>query len=269
MFPSFRSLSRLAYAFASCCFAGFCHCQAQYQADDVSVWTPKQREIRGVIILCPGQNGDGRPRVEEEEWVLFAEAEGFALAAIAFQSPDEELREGKGYFDASAGSGAALESALQLAGAGDLPLYFLGFSGGAHFSMSFASWKPKRVAAFCVQGFARWISPPTTLTCAAIISCGTHDGLRYGSTFAYFQAGRKNLAPWIWISLGDTSHEGSTELESFFREFVRHVARKRINEPVVVDNVTEHEVRNEPCVLNTSVLPSKELHSLWQRLHQP
>jgi hypothetical protein len=178
------------------------------------------------------------------------------------------LRSGKGYFVAERGSGKVLVDGLERRGAGDLPIYLYGFSGGAHFAMSFASWAPERVAGFCAYSFG-WSSPPSeTLRCPALIVCGEHDGQRYGSTLTYFQEGRRQGKPWVWVSLGKKDHSTSKELDQFVRKYFACLLRQD-GPPILVDNYTKKVVKGDPKDIRFSVLPSAGLLEEWKRIHHP
>jgi len=154
----------------------------------------KQRPA-AVLVLCPGQNGDGADFLADEKWKTFAKENNLALLVPGFVSDDADLKSGKGYFVASRGSGKMLLEALKQAGWADAPLLLYGFSGGAHFTVSFAAWSPGKVLGFCAYSFGWWVPPPGKLQCPALIACGQFDAVRYGSSFAYFQTGRRQGSP--------------------------------------------------------------------------
>jgi hypothetical protein len=67
---------------------------------------------RGVLVLCPGQNGSSEARLVEAAWSSFAQQNHSALVGLHFVSNDEDLKNGRGYFVAERGSGELLEKAL-------------------------------------------------------------------------------------------------------------------------------------------------------------
>jgi len=223
---------------------------------------------RAVLVLCPGQNDSSRESVFRREWARYAEANHIDLAGYDFESPDDLLKAGRGYFVAERGSGRALLDGLQLQGARDRPIFLYGFSGGAHFAMSFAAWDPKRVAGFCAYSFAWSSPPPEALRCPALVVCGEHDGQRYGSTLAYFQQGRRQGKPWAWVSLKEKDHSTSRELDEFVRKYFACILRHE-GPPILVDNHTKKVVRGDPKEIRYSVLPSAGLLEEWRRIHHP
>ena len=234
------------------------------------VWTSSESIPSAVLVLCPGQNGDGAEFLAGREWKEFAVRHNLAIMVPHFVSNDGDLLAGKGYFRAELGSGHLLRLALKKCGWDNVPLLFYGFSGGAHFAMSFAAWQPERVLAFCAYSFAWWSPPPASLTCPALIVCGQADGVRYGSAFSYFQAGKREGKPWAWVSLEGQGHTPSVGLQSFVRDYFACVLKSSIREEVVVDNTTGNLLKDSPCdAITTSILPCGELHDPWRRIHHP
>lgn len=228
------------------------------------------RPPSAVLVLCPGQNGDGAEFLTGEEWKTFAKTNNLALLIPGFVSGDEELKAGRGYFVASRGSGKMLLEALELAGWSDVPLLLYGFSGGAHFTVSFSAWSPGNVLGFCAYSFGWWSPPPANLQCPAIIACGQFDAARYGSSFAYFQAGRRQGSPWAWASIEGQEHDPCPRLENFVREYFRSLLDPQVGAQVTVDNVRKTLLKGSACdPLTTSVLPCEAVLASWQSLHHP
>ncbi|HRJ73495.1 MAG TPA: hypothetical protein PLS03_14820 [Terrimicrobiaceae bacterium] len=222
------------------------------------------------LILCPGQNGSSKGLLEQRTWREFARRERLVLVGIHFQSSEEDLKSDRGYYVASRGSGALLEEGLAKAGLGNLPLLLYGFSGGAHFARSYASYRPDRVKAFCAYSFA-WSSPPAAdLGCPALIVCGEEDGTRYGSTLEYFQSGRNAGKPWTWVSLKETPHRPHAGLDDFVRAYFSAILAETPKSEVRVDNMSERVMTNRAdSDVATSVLPSEALLEAWKEIHHP
>ncbi len=232
----------------------------------VIAWT--DQKPRAVLVLCPGQNGDGKEYLSDPAWRDFVRKERFAIVIPAFASSDWDLMDRKGYFEASRGSGEMLLGVLESAGWSGLPIFLYGFSGGAHFAMTFAASFPQRVRAFCAYSFAWWSPPPDSLKCPALIACGESDAVRHGSALAYFQSGRSAGKPWTWIALPGQEHDTSPMLESFAREFISAALHNSPESRVEVDNATGAVVKGRAWnPIFTSVLPSATLREHWWRLH--
>ena len=146
---------------------------------------------KGVLVLVPGCNGDGRAFLSEDKWVAFAEKNRLALVGVSFKSPVQLLKDRKGYYEASRGSGRALLALLEKAGLSRQPLLMFGFSGGAHFVSSFVEEHPKRVIAWCAHSAAWWgaMRRGEIETPPGIVACGGDDP-RLGASLSYFKEGR-------------------------------------------------------------------------------
>jgi pimeloyl-ACP methyl ester carboxylesterase len=235
---------------------------------DFRTFIPQSTSIEAILVLCPGQNADGTQFFEDERWRLFAQSHGLAIVVPHFVSDDEVLRSGRGYFDAKRGSGLLLLSALDDHGLSDLPIMIFGFSGGAHFAMSFAAMRPDLVRGFCAYSFG-WFTPPTEhIVVPAIVACGQHDAGRYGASFAYFQQGRSHGLPWLWVSLKDQEHSSSTDLEAFARIFFKSLLAPSRSPVIEVDNISKQLVTAADRRI-TSILPCTEVLKSWMAIHQP
>ena len=189
--------------------------------------------LRGILALVPGANASGVGMLAEKPWTDFARANGFTLAAFTFVSKSEDLKEELGYYDASAGSGAAAAAALKKLGAGRVPVFMYGFSGGAHFTASFAEHFPQMLKGWCAASFevksrktkidpddAKGRRPP------GIVACGSEDP-RLGAALSYYGRGRAVGRKWTWVELDGLSHERSPALEDFTRRYFIQLTRRK------------------------------------------
>ena len=184
------------------------------------------KDAAGIVILVPGCNGEGAHLLSDLDWSEFARTNRFVLGALTFVSDIEDLRDEKGYYDTSAGSGESALAALKMLKAGRLPVFMYGFSGGAHFTASFAENFPQSLRCWCAAAFdyktkrikisshgeSSLKRPP------GIIACGSEDS-RLGATIAYSGRGRAAGRRWTWVELPDLHHERSPELEGFTRRY--------------------------------------------------
>lgn len=268
----------LLLGFPTCCFADAVSRIVMPGGREISsaemyAWLPKGRP-RAAIVLCPGQNGSSKGALADAAWQEFAERESFALVGMRFVSKDEDLRDRRGYFVAARGSGDILTRGLDRLGLEGVPLCLYGFSGGAHFAMSYAGWQPRRVAGLFAHSFTWWTSPPPSLDCPAVISCGQTDGTRYGSSLGYFQDGRRQGKPWAWVSIEGLGHFPSAKLDSFVRAYISGIMRIRNLEegrdPLFVDNLTERSsAMPKARDVGFSVLPDEVLAAEWRGVHHP
>jgi len=123
------------------------------------LWIPQNlAQIRGVIVLIPGSNGDGRPEVNDAVWQKFANQHGLALLGCRFTDKPHDQSFIEDYVNVSLGSGQALLDALEALARQSqhpelsrTPLLLWGMSAGGQFNYEFVAWKPERVVAFVVN----------------------------------------------------------------------------------------------------------------------
>jgi poly(3-hydroxybutyrate) depolymerase len=114
--------------------------------------------IKGVIVLVPGSNGDGRNWVLDSAWQNLAFRNNLALLGCYYTDLPHDNMAIEEYANVKQGSGDALLNVLlrlaksthheELSGA---PLFLWGISAGGEFNYEFACWRPERVAAFVVN----------------------------------------------------------------------------------------------------------------------
>lgn len=121
---------------------------------DFHILSPINTEIRGVLVLCAGQNASGDCYLESRFWLDFAKRERLAMILPHFESRDDDLLARRGYFVADRGSGELLLRAIADQEWSRHPILMFGFSGGAHFAMSFSAHYPGRVLGFSAYSFS-------------------------------------------------------------------------------------------------------------------
>jgi poly(3-hydroxybutyrate) depolymerase len=122
-------------------------------------WSPGgEAPLRGVLVLVPGSNGDGRPMAQDSIWQQFASRNRLAIVACQFTDKPHEQGFIEEYIAVSRGSGDALLTALGRFAArsghpevASAPFFMWGMSAGGQFNYEFVAWKPERVAAFVVN----------------------------------------------------------------------------------------------------------------------
>lgn len=132
---------------------------ANFDKAEFRMWVPGVSDgLRGVVVLTPGSNGDGRDAVRDTVWQAFATRHHLALVASRLTDWPHEQAFIEWYVDVSKGSGQALLDALDAFGVqskhGELttaPLLLWGMSAGGQFNYEFVAWKPERVLAFVVN----------------------------------------------------------------------------------------------------------------------
>lgn len=149
-------------------------------------WLPSGAgTVRGVTVLVPGSNSDGRALVDDAFWRAFAQRHDLALAGCFFKDHPHENMNIEEYARASDGSGAALLEALgrysESSGhpeAAQAPLLLWGISAGGEFNYEFSCWKPERVTAFVVNKggyYFTHLAPAATRRVPGIFFIGADD----------------------------------------------------------------------------------------------
>ncbi|MEP6621552.1 MAG: hypothetical protein ABJE47_19650 [bacterium] len=132
---------------------------ANFDKAEFRLWYPPNAgTLRGIVVLVPGSNGDGRAQATDTVWQAFAAKHGLALVGCRFTDKPHDQGFIEDYINVSHGSGQALLDALgnfaasakhpELANA---PLLLWGMSAGGQFNYEFVAWKPERVMAFVVN----------------------------------------------------------------------------------------------------------------------
>ncbi len=234
---------------------------------------PPTEKIRGVLVLSPGDNGNGGEWIQKKGWRDFAEQESLLLVGVHLVSDPEELQANRGYYEAEGVSGRYLLQAIQKGGGEGKPIYLFGLSGGAHFVSRFVAKYPKLVGGFCAYSAGWWEEPIQGMP-PGVIACGEYDGARYGASLLYFQKGRQLENRWCWVSLSQTDHARHEGLESFVRHFFKDLLENSSKESNI-DSLTQKEQWKDNDTFQSgdssnilcSWFPSSSVSLLWQRLH--
>jgi len=191
---------------------------ANYDKAEFRFWSPPESgALRGVVVLVPGSNGDGRPMAEEPFWQEFAARHRVALVACRFTDKPHDQGFIEEYANASKGSGQALLDALAAFAARSgraevttAPLALWGMSAGGQFNYEFAAWKPDRVIAFVVNKGGIYYSalvPRAAREVPALLFVGDRDLAFRTSTIAgLFAVNRRAGALWALVTEPDTAH---------------------------------------------------------------
>ena len=228
----------------------------------------------GLLVLCPGCNGDGGEWIENPIWQTFARDHHLDLVGISFASEVPLLKSGRGYYYPRLGSGQLLLDGIDQVYHHDLPLLLFGFSGGAHFVSGFEEWKPQRVLGWCAYSAEWWDEPVIRESSPpGLVACGEDDE-RLGASLIYFKQGRALGKPWAWLCAPKTGHSIYPPAEDFIRDYFAAVLDSRDSTAsgqwVDIDSKTPAEqdvLKNEPSV--TGYLPQARLLAEWQGIHQP
>ncbi|GHC11537.1 hypothetical protein [Cerasicoccus arenae] len=244
---------------------------------DVAV-RPPLGPVDGVLVLCPGMNGDGSHFLAEKPWMDFADQHNLGVIALKFSS-DSELMYGperQGYYWPEQGSGDALLQAIEENFGVDQNIVIYGFSGGAHFTSRFVEWVPERVLVWSAYSAQFWDSPKSNdKSPPGIVACGEFDGGRWFPSYAYFYEGREMGKPWTWVSIAETGHFRKGPFEKFVREYFGAVLSGKHEKewPVFIDIDTEEQATGsysdftQPELLTW--LPTEDFVAKWRQVHHP
>jgi len=181
---------------------------ANYDKAEFRYWIPKDAaQLRAVLVLVPGSNGDGRPAAEDTVWQTFATKNKLAVVACRFTDKPHDQSFIEAYADVSKGSGQTLLDAIarfaershhpEVAHA---PLLLWGMSAGGEFNYEFAVWKPERVAAFIVNKgnfYYTALVPQATRETPAMLFVGGKDlEFRTNTITGLFALNRRGGALW-------------------------------------------------------------------------
>jgi hypothetical protein len=230
----------------------------------------------GVLVLCPGMNGNGESLLLEEDWGKFCAAHHLGLVGVTFYSPPSLLygSPARGYYYPEQGSGNALVSALQKIYGKRVKIFLYGFSGGAQFGSRFAEQYSDLMLGWAAYSASFWRTPslvgPTSSP--GIVACGEFDAERYGPSFAYFQQGRRKDARWTWVSIGGVGHMRHKRFEEFVRAYFATVLEGKFEDAQWLDAETRQPTTEDERLLNPSLsawLPAPDIVDLWLKLHHP
>lgn len=182
------------------------------------MWLPPNvKNVRAVLVLNPGSNGDGRGAVNDTVWQAFATTHSLALVGTQFTDKPHEQNFIEDYVNVSKGSGQALLDALsqfasssQHAEIATVPLLLWGMSAGGQFNYEFTAWKPERVMAFVVNKGGIYYSalvPASARKVPGILFVGGKDlAFRTNTIVGLFAVNRRAGALWALAEEPSVGH---------------------------------------------------------------
>ncbi|MDA8762046.1 hypothetical protein N9M81_01930 [Flavobacteriaceae bacterium] len=193
------------------------HNGENYKLAEFRFWNPNVNDsYKGILVLNPGFNGDGRKAVLDTVWQKFAIKHNFIIVASHFKG--YQSSEGKpSYSNASKGSGDILLKSIKKYSKeisnkdiNKLPLLLYGFSAGGQFNYEFASWKPEKVISFVVNKggyYNTGITSKQTQKVPGIFFIGEDDNYyRNNMILGIYSANRSQGANWTLITEKNTKH---------------------------------------------------------------
>jgi len=184
---------------------------ANYDKAEFRFWSPDGVEsLRGVVVLVPGSNGDGRPMADDAFWREFATKHKVALLGCRFTDKPHDQAFIEDYVNVSKGSGQALLDVLakfaerskhpEVATA---PLFMWGMSAGGQFNFEFVGWRPERVGAFIVNKggiyYSALLSKAARSVPGLLFVGGTDLQSRVDTITGLFAVNRRGGAVWALV----------------------------------------------------------------------
>jgi hypothetical protein len=207
------------------------------------IWYPDGlKSIRGIVVIVPGSNGDGRGETGDKEWQTFAIKNDLALLGCYFTDyPARDMFIEK-YINVSQGSGQALLDVLkkfsvssghrELAAA---PLLLWGMSAGGEFNYEFTCWSPDRVIAFVVNKggiYYTALAPEAARSVPGILFTGEKDlDARTDIIKGLFSMNRRAGALWVYAQEPGSAHEVGQTIR-LARIYFDEVLALRMSSPV-------------------------------------
>lgn len=216
-----------------------------YKLAEFRFWNPNLNDnYKGILVLTPGFNDDGRKAVLDSVWQKFATKHNLIIVASHFK--DYQKLEGRPpYRDASKGSGDILLKSIEKYSKTmsneniiQLPLLLFGFSAGGQFNYEFASWKPEKVISFVVNKggyYSTAVTSSETQKVPGIFFMGEDDNYyRNDMILGIYSANRSQGANWTLITEKETKHSPKNS-KALSISFFESVMLKRLRKNELID----------------------------------
>ena len=193
------------------------------------------QNMKGILVLVPGHNGNGLYLKDDPGWISFAEENNLALVGCYFNGNHYDKR----YYLAGGGAGYALVTALDyfatetgLPELNTLPIAIRGYSDGAIFAYTFTCNIPQRIACFVSikGGYFPFMADEVAVKTPGMFIYGELDldERNLESKSVFFNYRKENDAQWILIEQKNIGHEPGNE-NDIVRPFLAKVCSLRIN----------------------------------------
>lgn len=208
-----------------------------FQKAAFRLWIDKDiRKVRGIIVMVPGSNGDGRDMVEKTEWQALAKEHNMALMACNFR--DKKVSVVEEYADVSKGSGQAMLDVItrfaKKSGHKELataPMALWGMSAGGEVNYELACWIPERIICFIVNKggvyYTALASEATRAVPGVFLTGETDNPYRNNIVHGIFSVNRRFGAKWIYAEEPGTGHQFSKS-EAFTLRYFHQMIPMRL-----------------------------------------
>lgn len=196
------------------------------------------KKVRGIILLVPGSNGDGRDMVNKPEWQALAQEHSMALVSCYFTDKASGNRAIEHYADVSKGSGQALLDALNRFALksghktlADAPMALWGVSAGGEVNYELACWIPERIITFIVNKggvYYTALAPEATRAVPGVFLTGEVDNpYRNDIVRGIFSINRRFGAQWIFAEEPGVGHQFA-QSEAFALKYFHQIIPLRL-----------------------------------------
>ena len=232
------------------------HDGENYKLAQFRFWNPNVNDdYKGILVLTPGINRDGREAVLDTVWQKFATKHNLIIVASHFKSyPKKEER--PPYYQASEGSGNILLTSIEKYSKEisnknilQLPLLLYGFSAGGQFNYEFASWKPEKVISFVVNKggyYSTAITSKETQKVPGIFIIGENDlYYRNNLILGIYSSNRSQGAIWTLITEKETKHTPKNS-KALSISFFESIMPKRLSDNKLIDIKSSNPILGFP-----------------------
>lgn len=218
-------------------------------------------KCRGVLVLCPGWNGDGGQMVRDAAWREFAKKNELALVGLSFASTNDDAGT-SGYHHVKKGSGQLLLDGIERIIPGKLPVVLFGFSRGGQFAHGMASQYPERVKVWACTGMGPVAELPSDVRCKppGLLVCGMED-TNVDPTREAFFSGLRAKWPVCWLGVPRSGHVIEPRAVAWIREFFDAVLSMPPAAAGIWTEVTEHGLEG---FLVQAWFPNEKLRRSWE-----
>ena len=227
-----------------------------YKLAEFRFWNPNLNDnYKGILVLNPGFNGDGRKAVLDPVWQKFATKHNLIIVASHFKNYKKSERRPQ-YRDASKGSGDILLKSIEKYSKTisnkniiQLPLLLFGFSAGGQFNYEFASWKPEKVISFVVNKggyYSTAITSKETQKVPGIFIIGENDlYYRNNLILGIYSSNRSQGAIWTLITEKETKHAPKNS-KALSISFFESIMPKRLSDNKLIDIKSSNPILGFP-----------------------
>lgn len=205
------------------------------------LWFDKDiKMLKGIIVLMPGSNQDGRYMVHDTTWQNLATRHHFALLGCNYKDKIHDVMAIEEYVDVKRGSGQALIDILKIFSKTSqhpelefVPMALWGTSAGGEFNYEFACWKPERVITFVVNKggvYYSALAPEAAWEVPGVFFIGSKDiPHRNDIIRGIFSMNRRFGAKWMFIEEIGLGHECENS-ERFVQDYFDKIIPLRISD---------------------------------------